>query len=79
VLKSFEQACEQLGMEFNLMETTFFLSRETVVVSASEKRIPMPLWRTLIFVGLLKNARGATDFFKLPTNRVIEIGCQINL
>jgi len=71
-----EQA-KQHGLEFEMMETTFFLSRETLV---SRRGLPsMPLWRQRLFIGMLRNARSATDFFKIPTNRVIEVGAQIDI
>ncbi len=59
-----------------MMETSFFLGRETIV----PKRIPsLPLWRQILFMWLFRNAGTATDFFKLPTNRVVELGTQVEL
>ena len=59
-----------------IMETSFFLGRETIV----PKRVPsLPLWRQILFMWLFRNAGTATDFFKLPTNRVVELGTQVEL
>lgn len=76
VIKLLEQA-KEFELEFDLMETTFFLAQETLI--PSKKHPAMALWREKLFIGMLRNARSATDFFKIPSNRVIEIGSQINL
>lgn len=60
------------GCEVN--QCTFFLSRETIVAGAKPS---MPLWRAKIFGLLSKNAQPATAFFRLPPNRVVELGMQI--
>ncbi len=72
------EECQPLGLEFEMMETTFFLSRETLIPS-SKRQLPMALWRKRIFISMLRNSRSATDFFNIPTNRVIEIGTQVSL
>ncbi len=66
--------CEAHGMTFDLMSTTFYLARETVVRAAKSSLTP---WRAHIFRLMSKNATSATDFFKLPANRVVELGTQI--
>jgi KUP system potassium uptake protein len=71
--------CKPYGLEFEMMETTFFLSRETLIPSTSAKRIKMALWRKKIFITMLSNARSAMDFFGIPINRVIEIGTQVRI
>lgn len=71
--------CKPFGLEFEMMETTFFLSRETLIPSTSAKRIKMALWRKKIFITMLSNARSAMDFFGIPINRVIEIGTQVRI
>ena len=68
------KACEAHGMTFDLMSTTFYLARETVVRAAKSSLTP---WRAQIFRLMSKNATSATDFFKLPANRVVELGTQI--
>jgi KUP system potassium uptake protein len=56
------------------METTFYLSRETVVPALRRNIAP---WRARLFALMSKNATSATDFFKIPTNRVVELGTQL--
>ncbi|MBL8754596.1 MAG: potassium transporter Kup [Planctomycetes bacterium] len=62
--------------EFRISDTTFFLSRETIVPA---KRRSMSLWRTVLFAFLQRNAQPATAFFGLPLNRVVELGVQVEL
>jgi KUP system potassium uptake protein len=64
------------GLEFKLMETTYFLGRETLITS---KRPAMIAWRAKLFTVLARNERDATSFFRLPPNRVVELGAQIEL
>lgn len=68
--------CAKAGLVFEIMETSFFLSRETLVATC---RPGMALWREKLFVWMSKNALRATDFFQIPTNRVVELGAQIEL
>jgi KUP system potassium uptake protein len=66
--------CADEGLEFNMMMTTFFLGRETLVPS-----IPpgMALWREKLFIWMFRSSASAMSFFKLPTNRVVELGTQV--
>jgi KUP system potassium uptake protein len=66
--------CKKFGLAFDMMETSFFLSRETIVPSF---RQGMARWRARLFAVMSKNATSATDFFKIPTNRVVELGTQL--
>lgn len=68
--------CKKQGMEFHLMETSFFLSRETIIAT---KMPGMALWRERLFVWMTQNAESAMSFFKLPVNRVLELGTQIEI
>jgi KUP system potassium uptake protein len=68
--------CRALGLPINEAETSFYLGRETLL---STKGHGMAEWRKLLFRFLSRNARSATDFFKIPPNRVVEIGAQIEL
>ena len=61
-------------MTFDMMSTTFYLARETVVPAAKSSFMP---WRARIFRLMSKNATSATDFFKIPANRVVERSTQI--
>ena len=67
--------CCGFGERFDMMETTFYVSRETVVPNLSHKRIAY--WRARFFAIMSKNATSATDFFKIPINRVVELGTQL--
>lgn len=68
--------CKEFGLEFNMMETSFFLSRETLIPTVAPG---MALWREKLFVSMARNAGSATAYFKIPTNRVVELGTQIEL
>jgi KUP system potassium uptake protein len=64
------------GLELKPAETTYFLGRETLIPS---KKPGMAMWREHLFASMSRNARPATAFFKLPPNRVVELGAQIEL
>ncbi len=68
--------CGRQGLKFDMMDTSFFLSRETLVPS---KMPGMALWREKIFAVMSRNAMRATDFFRIPTNRVVELGTQVEI
>jgi KUP system potassium uptake protein len=69
--------CRHLGLEFNPMNTTYFLSRETII--ASKKHRGMAVWREILFGFLSRNAQRPTDFFRIPANRVVELGMQVEM
>ena len=64
------------GSEFRMMDTSFFLSRQTLIAS---ERPGMVLWREKLFSWMLRNAESAMEFFRLPTNRVVELGSQVEI
>jgi KUP system potassium uptake protein len=64
------------GVDLDLMRTSFFLSRETLIPS---KRPGMALWREKLFAVMSRNALRPTDFFRIPANRVVELGVQVKL
>ncbi len=68
--------CKSFGESFDFMETTFYLSRETIVPSMKRKIMPL---RARLFAIMTKNATTASDFFKIPTDRVVELGTQLVL
>lgn len=68
--------CKPHGLNFREMETTFFLSRETII--ASERR-GLSRWRKHLFALLARNAQPANAYFRLPPNRVVELGLQIEI
>jgi len=63
----------KLGFKFDIMSTSFFLSRRTILPS---KVGGMPFWQDRLFIALSRNASTATDYFGLPTGRVVELGLQ---
>lgn len=69
--------CAKAGLPFDLMDTTFFLSRENIV--ADERRPGMALWRDRLFAFMSRNALPATAFFQIPGNRLIELGTQLEI
>ncbi|WP_230474602.1 potassium transporter Kup [Dyella monticola] len=69
--------CAKSGVPFDLMDTTFFLSRENIV--ADKRRPGMALWRDRLFAFLSRNALPATAFFQIPGNRLIELGTQVEI
>nr|WP_245647593.1 potassium transporter Kup [Novosphingobium lentum] len=64
------------GEAFDMMKTSFFLSRQTLI--ASDKP-GMAIWREKLFAWMLRNAASAMEFFRLPTNRVVELGSQLEI
>ena len=65
------------GEPFNMMSTSFFLGRQKLI--ASKAHAGMALWREKLFAWMLKNSESAMEFFKLPTNRVVELGSQLQI
>jgi KUP system potassium uptake protein len=68
--------CVDRGLEFKPMDTTYFLGRENLIAISGGS---MVLWRARLFALLSRNALGATAFFHLPPNRVVELGTQIEI
>jgi len=69
--------CSKMGLPFDMMDTTFFLSRENIIADA--KRPGMALWRDKLFAFMARNALPATAFFQIPGNRLIELGAQVEI
>ena len=67
---------EGCGPQCRMMDTSFFLARQTLLPSA---RPGMAIWREKLFAWMLRNAESAMEFFKLPTNRVVELGSQVEI
>ncbi len=64
------------GPPFEMMQTSFFLSRQTLIAS---KAPGMAIWREKVFAWMLRNAANAMEFFRLPSNRVVELGSQVEI
>jgi KUP system potassium uptake protein len=76
VIKILELVSKEFDVECDLMDTSFFLARDTVIPSA----IPgMALWREKLFAWMFQNSAKPADFFQIPTNRVVELGAKIEI
>jgi KUP system potassium uptake protein len=64
----------KLGWQFDIMATSFFVSRRSLKPSAHSG---MPLWQDRLFIALSRSANDATDYFQIPTGRVVEVGTQV--
>jgi len=73
VVKALTEARKH-GLKFDIMKTSFFLSRRTIVPS---EKSGMPLWQDHLFIFLARNATNATDFFHIPSGRAVELGNQV--
>lgn len=67
---------EKCGAKFEMMQTSFFLSRQTLIAA---KHPGMALWREKLFAWMMRNAATPMEFFRLPTNRVVELGSQVEI
>jgi KUP system potassium uptake protein len=67
---------KSMGPQCKMMDTSFFLARQTLLASS---RPGMAIWREKLFAWMLRNAESAMEFFKLPTNRVVELGSQVEI
>ncbi len=68
--------CREHDLPFEMMETSFFIARQTVISTPGTGMAP---WREHLFVAMSRNARGAADYYQIPTNRVIELGTQVEI
>ena len=68
--------CAEQGLPMEMMETSFFLGRETLIPRLGSD---LALWREKIFIAMFRNAGSATSFFNIPSNRVVELGTQVVL
>jgi KUP system potassium uptake protein len=67
---------DMCGEPFDMMKTSFFLSRQTLL---SSKNPGMAIWREKLFAWMMRNAAAPMEFFRLPTNRVVELGSQLEI
>ncbi len=70
------ERCAEQGLEFDMMDTSFFLGRETLIPKIGSE---MAYWREKLFIAMFRNAGSAAAYFRLPPNRVVELGTQIVL
>ena len=64
----------KLGWQFDIMSTSFFVSRRSLKASPQSG---MPQWQDHLFIALSESANDATDYFHIPTGRVVEVGTQV--
>jgi len=69
-------AARKLGLQFDIMSTSFFLSRRALKRAI---RSGMPRWQDRLFITLARSANDATDYFQIPTDRVVEVGTQVTI
>ncbi|RZI44140.1 potassium transporter Kup [Herbaspirillum sp. HC18] len=70
------EQCRKAGLEFDMMETSFFISRQNVIPKVGSG---LALWREALFATMSRNARDAADYYRVPSNRVIELGTQVEI
>ena len=68
--------CRAAGIESEMLSTSFFISRQTIVPTVGTG---MAMWRERLFAAMSRNARGAADYYQIPSNRVIELGTQVEI
>jgi KUP system potassium uptake protein len=71
------EGCQGCGLPFEMMDTTFFLSRETLIPTSDKGG--MPMWRDKLFTFMSRNSESATAYFQIPGNRLIELGTQVEI
>jgi KUP system potassium uptake protein len=69
-------AMRKAGFKYDIMTTSFFLGRRSIKESATSE---MPAWQDKLYVALTKQAANATDFFSIPSDRVVELGAQLTI
>ena len=77
VPNALELACHNNGLSFEPMETSYFMSRQKVIPTVNNGG--MADWREKLFAMMARNAGDAADYFNLPTNRLIELGTQVEI
>jgi KUP system potassium uptake protein len=70
------ELCPAHGLEFQMMETSFFIARQTVISVPNRGMAP---WREHLYIAMSRNARTAADYYQIPANRVIELGTQVEI
>jgi len=71
-----EAVYEAFELEYNLMQISFFVSRERIISTVGDGMAP---WREKLFISMQRNTSPVSDFYKIPTNRVVELGSQIEI
>lgn len=71
-----QQALAQVNLEYDLMQISFFISRDRLIHSVGDGLAP---WREKLFISMQRNTSPVSDFYKIPPNRVVELGSQIEI
>ncbi|OOW11056.1 potassium transporter Kup [Acinetobacter sp. MF4642] len=74
--QALEMAYAELGFEYDLMQISFFISRERIISTVGDGMVP---WREKLFISMQRNTSPVSDFYQIPTNRVVELGSQIQI
>lgn len=74
--EALQQAYEQWDFEYDLMQISFFISRERIMHTVGEGMAP---WREKLFISMQRNTSPVSDFYQIPPNRVVELGTQIQM
>lgn len=76
VPKALTHAYQQMGIDYDLMHMSFFISRDRIVSTVGDGMAP---WREKLFISMQRNTSPASDFYRIPSNRVVELGSQIEI
>ncbi|MBU1384837.1 MAG: potassium transporter Kup [Alphaproteobacteria bacterium] len=76
VPKALNVCRKQRGLKFDIMSTSFFLGRRSIIPSSNQG---MPMWQDRLYIFLMRNAANPTDFFHIPPGRVVELGTQVSV
>jgi KUP system potassium uptake protein len=71
------EACAPEGLDTDPMQVTYFLSREKIVPGIAERGIDR--WRDRVFAAMARNAGSVSDYFNVPTNRLVELGTRVEI
>ena len=74
--QALQQAYAQLGLEFDMMQISFFISRDRLIHTVGDGLSP---WREKLFISMQRNTSPVSDFYQIPPNRVVELGSQIEI
>ncbi len=74
--QALEAVYQDLGLEYNLMNISFFVSRERIISKVGDAMSP---WREKLFISMQRNTSPVSDFYRIPPNRVVELGSQIEI
>jgi KUP system potassium uptake protein len=74
--QALEQAYDEWGFDFDMMQISFFISRDRLIHTVGDGMSP---WREKLFISMQRNTSPVSDFYQIPPNRVVELGSQIEI